>query len=308
MRRSRIDGPRDARAVAIQLSGHMRRGCDLNATQQHMHHCRSHFEVCALFVHTWTLLEPLTPHWRKGPRLHLANLSSAACLERLARLVKPDALLVERQPDPPPTSATAPDGTNFTAREMHYGPEREFGWRMNVHGMSQAARLRRNVPSGRQYALSVRLRPDARQMKRGITEFWQCIASLPELVTSRRAAGLTLTQRLEKLGRVRKAPGKELRERSRELFWLSISSCGATGLSAVAGDNCMVAEPGALDDVLGQFDGLGYQRIYARATAVKLPHNKPELQLAIAAKFAGIGLSQVCSQSQTPGPPSQGEG
>jgi hypothetical protein len=165
---------------------------------------------------------------------------------------------------------------------------------MNVHGMSRAASLRRTALGNVDpHVFSVRVRPDDRAHRHAA--LWDCIASLAPLVNNRSAANLTLSDRLKVLGRARKAPGKELRERSRELLWLAISSCGQGGLTAVANDNCILAPSMVLDDVLGQFDlQSGYQRIYARATAMKLSHSRPELQLAIAAKFAGVGLSNAC--------------
>ena len=298
-------------AVALQLSGHLRRKCILEPTLAHVAHCRRRFEHCALFVHTWDVLEPATPHWRRGrrPLRRGMNSSSAECVSRLQEMLRPDALLVERQPSAPPPNAAAPDGTLFNASQatvrLHYGAEREFGWRMNVHGMTLAGRLRREGAAAAtggpsRFALSVRLRPDHRMRPTDVATFWDCVAALPRFVANQSHAALSLQGRLAVLGRARRAPGKELRERSRSLLWLAMSTCGQSGgLTSTGNDNCIVAPPRVLDDVLGQFATReSYAAVYALAAARGLPHNRPELQLTVAARRAGIALATACSREQ----------
>ena len=149
-------------AVAIQFSGHLRDDCRLAPAALHLSACRSRFASCHAFVHTWTELEPRTPHWRRGwPSA--ANASSAACVRRLQSLLQPTAVVVEEQPPPPPDDSPAPDGKPFVcfeccrddrdpeacqreaakAQRLHWGAARHWGWRMNVRAMHRAAELRR---------------------------------------------------------------------------------------------------------------------------------------------------------------------
>ena len=149
-------------AVAIQFSGHLRDDCRLAPAALHLSACRSRFASCHAFVHTWTELEPRTPHWRRGwPSA--ANASSAACVRRLHSLLQPTAVAVEEQPPPPPDDSPAPDGKPFVcfeccrddrdpeacqreaakAQRLHWGAARHWGWRMNVRAMHRAAELRR---------------------------------------------------------------------------------------------------------------------------------------------------------------------
>ena len=149
-------------AVAIQFSGHLRDDCRLAPAALHLSACRSRFASCHAFVHTWTELEPRTPHWRRGwPSA--ANASSAACVRRLHSLLQPTAVVVEEQPPPPPDDSPAPDGKPFVcfeccrddrdpeacqreaakAQRLHWGAARHWGWRMNVRAMHRAAELRR---------------------------------------------------------------------------------------------------------------------------------------------------------------------
>ena len=150
------------KAVAIQFSGHLRDDCRLAPAALHLSACRSRFASCHAFVHTWTELEPRTPHWRRGwPSA--ANASSAACVRRLQSLLQPTAVVVEEQPPPPPDDSPAPDGKPFVcfeccrddrdpeacqreaakAQRLHWGAARHWGWRMNVRAMHRAAELRR---------------------------------------------------------------------------------------------------------------------------------------------------------------------
>jgi hypothetical protein len=149
-------------AVAIQFSGHLRDDCRLGPALLHLSACRSRFVSCHAFVHTWTELEPRTPHWRRGwPSA--VNASSAACVRRLHSLLQPTAVVVEEQPPPPPDDSPAPDGKPFVcfeccredrdpeacqreaakAQRLHWGAARHWGWRMNVRAMHRAAELRR---------------------------------------------------------------------------------------------------------------------------------------------------------------------
>ena len=149
-------------AVAIQFSGHLRGDCRLGPALLHLSACHSRFASCHAFVHTWTELEPRTPHWRRGwPSV--VNASSAACVRRLHSLLQPTAVVVEEQPPPPPDDSPAPDGKPFVcfeccredrdpeacqreaakAQRLHWGAARHWGWRMNVRAMHRAAELRR---------------------------------------------------------------------------------------------------------------------------------------------------------------------
>ena len=299
-------------AIAIQISGHLRAKCDVSGLHAHATECRQHFSACHLFLHTWTELEPMTPHWRRGQRVHehveeraLPDASLAeeqkACLAKVFQTLRPKALLLEQQPGPPPPDTAAPDGSRYNLssedKRLHYGAAREHGWRMNVHGMAQAARLRRHHPAKEPYVLTVRLRPDDRMALRpsAVRAFWNCVAQLPSFVVNKTHTLLNLSNRVSVLGAARRAPGKELRGRSRELLWLAVSACGPHGgLTAIGNENCLVAQPAVLDELLAQFDGDGYGRTYAGATARHLPHNKPELQLIVAARQIGIGLATAC--------------
>ena len=149
-------------AVAIQFSGHLRDDCRLGPALLHLSACRSRFASCHAFVHTWSELEPRTPHWRRGWPSSV-NTSSAACVRRLHSLLQPTAVVVEEQPPPPPDDSPAPDGKPFVcfeccredrdpeacrreaakAQRLHWGAARHWGWRMNVRAMHRAAELRR---------------------------------------------------------------------------------------------------------------------------------------------------------------------
>jgi len=149
-------------AVAIQFSGHLRDDCRLGPALLHLSACRSRFASCHAFVHTWSELEPRTPHWRRGWPSSV-NTSSAACVRRLHSLLQPTAVVVEEQPPPPPDESPAPDGKPFVcfeccredrdpeacrreaakAQRLHWGAARHWGWRMNVRAMHRAAELRR---------------------------------------------------------------------------------------------------------------------------------------------------------------------
>ena len=91
------------------------------------------------------------------------EFDSRACVARLKQAVLGRgaslSMLVEQQPEVPLDSALAPDGLPFNASGMlHWGAARHFGWRMNVRGMAQAARLRRS--SRKTHVLSLRVRPE----------------------------------------------------------------------------------------------------------------------------------------------------
>lgn len=149
----------DSDSISLQISGHLRRGCVIGPARAHVRACQARFSSCEVFVHTWTLLEPSTPHWRRG-YAHSSGGSSATCVARLRAAVQPISLLVEHQPAMPANGSLGPDGQPFAESEMHWGPQRHWGWRMNVHGMQQAAALRHTSKNRNVHALSIRLRPD----------------------------------------------------------------------------------------------------------------------------------------------------
>ena len=96
----RAEAPqRSSAAVALQFSGHLRSRCDVGPALLHMQACRARFAACDSFVHTWSELEPATPHWRRGRR-RPAPKASGACVASLAAQVQPKAVLVETQPTP----------------------------------------------------------------------------------------------------------------------------------------------------------------------------------------------------------------
>ena len=157
--------------------------------------------------------------------------------------------MVETQRQPPPLHSLAPDGQPFSAvGRMHYGPAREFGWRMNVHGMAQAARLRRHnnsVASNDAYTLSIRLRLDDTWRfgtRQGVDAFWQCLARLLSNPSPPQSADRVSSRTRARRGggnasSVSRAqpyvvPGDELGpHRSSELPYVAMNACGGSGLS-----------------------------------------------------------------------------
>ena len=326
--------------IALQFSGHLRHRCVFGPVLLHARACRALFAKCDIFVHTWTELEPRTPHWRRGPR-HPPNVSSASCVRSLQQTVTPVAVRVEEQAAAPDAAALAPDGTQFSPKDIgkehyYYGPEREFGWRMNVHGMTQVSKLRaQNEAREGPYDLAVRLRPDDvwrfGDAQQQVRPFWACLASLlprPNASSTRRhfrpstdgpppsAASLSTPAAASKRsasGRGVGSPitaGHELGVRSRKevvlerpgghgaislpVFMLTLSACSGTGLSVTASDNCFFGPPSVLDAVFRVFE-TRYAAVYAKTSSSRLPHSRPELQLTVAAKLAGVGLADPCS-------------
>ena len=324
-----------AARLALQFSGHLRAACALETVRLHVHACRQRFLRCDVFVHTWTEIEPTTPHWRRGvrPAQQHTNASSAACVARLQAMLGSDTpMQVERQPSPPPADSLAPDGQRFTETgfdsskkvRLHYGPAREFGWRMNVHGMAQAGRLRRmacarrKLPADSCYDLAVRVRPDDRWRfgtEKQVAGVWDCLVPLFS------AEHLTIAARHSHVrGPRRQAsqPASTLQtpptaaaaapSRRRELFGLSrhftagaISSCSAKGgLTSVGQDNCFFARPTLLDALFAPFeDDHSYSELYAAHRRYeRLPFSSPELSLIVAAARAGLPLGVPCDPAR----------
>eukprot|EP00966_Prymnesium_polylepis_P009196 212026-Prymnesium_polylepis.1 len=312
--------------IALQFSGHLRARCVFGPVLLHLRACRERFARCDAFIHTWTTLEPATPHWRRGPR-HPRNESSAGCLNRLREaavaLNISTAVLAEQQAAPPPVDSLAPDGTNFSSKDTaqyFYGPEREFGWRMNVHGMSQASRLRRDTERARgaRYDIAIRLRPDdvwRFGKPQQVATLWACVASLLPPVGNETVPDGDPSRQFtpsvdEPLAAHKElvSAGHEIRFGSRRaviarrgsgavvslpLFMLALNSCEGRGLTVTASDNCFFGPPSMLDRVLDVFDGR-YAAVYAKTTATRLPHSRPELELVAAAKFAGVAFADPC--------------
>ena len=188
-------------SVAIQVSGHLQHGCQVGPVEQHLRFCEQRFARCRVFVHTWSHLTPPTPHWSPTPR-GPANVSSAACVERVMRTLRPAALVVEEQraccSD---ADRVTPNHSRFEANlPLNWGPERHFGWRQNVRALWKANELRRD--SGDAFAAVVRLRPDgkdyptfhsrpeARVAQERLALFWECVALAAAVEQRRRGAGL----------------------------------------------------------------------------------------------------------------------
>ena len=117
--------------AALQLSGHLF-DCNLHDLHAHLRACRTRFDVCDVFVHTWSKLAPGTVHWTGTHRAH-SKESSHACVSRISRELAPHAnIQVEEQPLPPPEEALAPDGRPFRTTALAWGASRYHGWMMNV--------------------------------------------------------------------------------------------------------------------------------------------------------------------------------
>ena len=147
-------------AVALQISGHLRAGCQLDRVSLHVQACHRRFARCDVFLHTFSELEPRTPHW--SGRSHRGAGPSHACAAHAVKLLGVARHVVEVQPPPPGEDDLAPDGRPFTERgTLGWGARRHHGWMMNVRGMHGAAQLRRQAEAlGAEYAIAVRLRPD----------------------------------------------------------------------------------------------------------------------------------------------------
>ena len=90
--------------IALQFSGHLRKGCVVSPAALHAAACRARFAVCDAFVHTWSELEPRTPHWRRGWPGGRANSSgeSAQCAGTLRGMLGETTRLEVKELHPRP--------------------------------------------------------------------------------------------------------------------------------------------------------------------------------------------------------------
>ena len=84
-----------------------------------------------------------------------------------------------------------------------------------------------------------------------------------------------------------------LNTRSREDARFALSSCADAGLTVTANDNCFFGTPAVVDKVLAQFERR-YAEVYGNMKRRQLPHDRPELQLTVAAWMAGAPLGNPC--------------
>ena len=89
--------------------------------------------------------------------------------------------------------------------------------------------------------------------------------------------------------------GRELGRLSRRMAHFAISTCGDAGLSVTANENCFFGEPTVLDRVLGQFDH-HYPQVFRGMRRHGIPHNRPELQMTVAAGMAGVPMGHPCRE------------
>ena len=299
-------------AIALQFSGHLRRSCQIAPALAHLRACRRRFGRCEAFAHTWTELEPRTPHWRRGwPRAPLVNLSSAACVERLRESLAPTSLLVEEQPLMPANETLGPDGEPFVCRaccgerdtlaarrcrknaedaeHLHWGPARHWGWRQNLHGMRMAAAARaeaeRRQPAA-PFTLSVRLRPDdiwRFGRPEQVDALWDCL-QLMLAVPLPPPAG----------GRVRRPVQVQVGE-AWQLLDGVVSGCFDRTMEIDTADNCLLGRPSSLDRLLSLFgDEESYRRVYDTAGRQGVVRHIPELQLFVAARLAKLSSTMLC--------------
>ena len=250
-------------SVAIQFSGHLRLDCRYQPAALHLAACRQRFAHCDAFVHTWSELEPRTPHWRRGwPTA--PNASSAECVRQMQASLQPTAVMVEEQPLPPPDDALAPDGKPFVcleccrrsfnqkvceqeaanARQLHWGAARHHGWRMNTRAMLAAASLRR-AHEARQgepaFALAVRVRPDdiwRFGTTAKVAELWDCLQLLlavPPPASPSLGAGGRHRQR-------ERNPHPQPAQAWRHVHD-AVSSCAERGMGFDTSDNCLLGRP-----------------------------------------------------------------
>ena len=296
--------------IAIQFSGHLRGKCTTVPLRHHITTCRKFFQHCDVFMHTWSELEPRTPHWRRGLPAQNTNASSERCagtFEKELRSLEEGnhfwKLAVEDQPPPPPDDTLAPDGTPFTptrkanSTELYWGAARHHGWLMNVRGQARAAELRR--ASQRVYVLALRLRPDDtwRFGSRVRTEvLWACLSNVAILLS----ADVATRSELPPLPpHVWNWAGSELGQLTWRALARSLHSCSpGAGLSVVGNDNCFFGTPSVLDRIYAQFQPKKHAAVYKGMNSMELsfhlPHNRPELQLTVAARIEGIPLGLPC--------------
>ena len=305
------------RAISLQFSGHLRRSCNFSPALAHLRACRRRFGRCEAFAHTWTELEPRTPHWRRGwPGSPLVNLSSAACVERLRESLAPTSLRVEEQPLLPANETLGPDGKPFVCREccgerdslaarrcrknaedaerLHWGPARHWGWRQNVHGMRRAAAARaeaeRRQPAA-PFTLSVRLRPDDvwRFGKPAqVDALWDCLQLMLAVPLQQPPADV-------RGGRARRPVGMvSVGEAWRQLDGV-VSGCFDRTIEIDTADNCLLGRPASLDRLLALFGDEGsYRRVYDTAGRQGVVRHIPELQLFVAARLARLSSTMLC--------------
>ena len=292
---------RQQAGVAILFSGHLRRSCVLAPVLHHVEVCHRSFLRCDVFVHTWAELEPRTPHWRRGwPRRNVTGpeFDSRACVARLKQAVLGRgaslSMLVEQQPEVPLDSALAPDGLPFNASGMlHWGAARHFGWRMNVRGMAQAARLRRS--SRKTHVLSLRVRPDdiwRFGTRDQVASLWGCMSRVAKAL-------LAGTRVRERVG-VRWQGGSEVGVRSSwSILAIGLHSCSHinAGLTVVGNDNCFFGTPRVLERIYSRFVPSRYRDVYVGMSKARLPHDRPELQLTVAAGLERVPLGLPCTSS-----------
>lgn len=173
-------------AIALQVSGHFGRGCRTAHLASHVDACRRRFARCDVFIHTWSALEPSTPHWSGAPRG--ARADAAGCTDGFASELRATGarvnLVREEQPPAPADDAAAPDGRPWEDEGLQWGAARQFGWRMNVLGMLRSAQMRRaaQIADGGTYVAAVRLRPDGKEASARSLEpaelppLWDCVA------------------------------------------------------------------------------------------------------------------------------------
>ena len=245
--------PRSSSAVALLVSGHLRRQCTTRPAELHLAACKARFTRCDVYLHSWRTLEPATPHWRRGWRRTAdANVSSAACWNATLKRLQPVASRMEAQAAPPADSTPAPDGrpfpnSSFSLKELFWGAARHHGWRMNIHGMATVARLRRaDHERSSDHRIIIRLRPDD-IWRFGNTEkvaaLWDCLVLLVNVSAPPSPTPNSSHDHARKPMNVRESGGRSWK---RALSGSAINSCDGTPMSNVASDNCFF---GQVDEV-----------------------------------------------------------
>ena len=312
-------------AIAIQLSGHLhvarRMGlfreetksirerhirstndlvCFYEPALRHVRACRARFKRCDVFVHTWSNGTSTTP---AGSGSHKSpvrrNLTAHACLKNLTRDMQPYDVWVETQHDPPPKDSLAPDGQRInesSIKWIHQHPDMFYGFRMNLHGMSRAADLRRR--SGREYSYVFRMRPDGKDptfdfgwkahtsQKLG-ESLWDCVAfaaarAMQEPTTPPIWAGANTP-------------------RWHDLVTEKLNSCGPIGNLGTAGqngerrDNCFWATPPIMDHMLSIFEN-NFTQVFVAATKSYVARHSDHMETIwpVAAAAAHVSFFNPC--------------
>ena len=258
---------------------------------RHLRECQRHFgsDGCHVFVHTWDTLRQSTDSWSLGHRG--AGVSSAACVDKLRTLLRPQRLIVQQQQLSHQNASLAqqllaPDGFPFHRSQLRWGPSRYVGWLMNVRGMLEAARLRERFALS--YAMSVRLRPDGKEVAfrklSGIERrlLWDCIA----LAVDPGARAL-VWKRASGEAQVWAASAAQ-----------TLSPCAPYGelgwsYGSYANDNCFMGGPDMMDRVLHTLVH-NHTLVYTQSKALGLYLPHPEVQLPVAAAIAGVATRQTC--------------